>query len=138
MILDSDAVGKSVIFGTKNKHKRNKWANATESAIGKRIGFVFNNEVITDPTVNSRIESGCFAISNPHSYDLKGMFNQMKQEKIDSIVKIFKGWNRDSIYDVIERSQVDSAIMTIDYWDAYIWKDSVNHPNKDDLFMVRE
>lgn len=62
----------------------------------------------------------------------------MKQEKIDSIVKIFKDWNRDSIYDVIERSQVDSVIMTIDYWDAYIRKDLINHPNKDDLFMMRE
>lgn len=49
--LDSDAFGKSVIFGTISKHKRNKWANATKSAIGKRIGFVFNNEVITDPSV---------------------------------------------------------------------------------------
>ena len=41
--LDSTlSSGKMVyqIYGTVSKHKRNKWADAPERAIGKRIGFV--------------------------------------------------------------------------------------------------
>lgn len=41
-----------------------KWADATENRIGKRIGFVFNDSVIMAPRVNCRIESGCFSINS--------------------------------------------------------------------------
>lgn len=44
---------------------RNHWTDATESRIGKRIGFVFNDSVIMAPTINCRIESGGFTINSP-------------------------------------------------------------------------
>lgn len=73
------------ISGTVSKHKRRKWADATEKAIGKRIGFVFNNKVITAPQVNMRIESGNFAISAPHGDNLKELYREILQEKAEGI-----------------------------------------------------
>lgn len=73
------------ISGAVSKHKRRKWADATEKAIGKRIGFVFNNKVITAPQVNMRIESGNFAISAPHGDNLKELYREMLQEMADSV-----------------------------------------------------
>lgn len=123
--LESDAFGKLVISGQISKHRLNKWANATEKSIGKRIGFVFNGTVITAPQVNSRLESGNFQISNPYGYDLNRIFRQIKQEKIDSIEKLFKGWNKDSMYHTFNKEELDSMIIATDYWDAYAWKDLV-------------
>lgn len=77
----SDYFGKSVISGKVSKCKLNKWADATEKSVGKRIGFVFNDTVITDPQVNMRIESGNFQISNPHGYDLERIYQQLLKEK---------------------------------------------------------
>ncbi|MDE5713550.1 MAG: hypothetical protein K2I16_08015 [Muribaculaceae bacterium] len=54
----------SVIEGKLKADKVQKWADATESRIGKRIGFVFNDSVIMAPTVNCRIESGDFTINS--------------------------------------------------------------------------
>ena len=75
--LDSDAFGMQVIVGTISQRKQKAWADATERAIGRRIGFVFNDTVITDPMINARIESGRFLISNPHRYDLKGIYRRL-------------------------------------------------------------
>lgn len=75
--LDSDAFGMQVIVGTISQRKQKAWADATERAIGQRIGFVFNDTVITDPMINARIESGRFLISNPHRYDLKGIYRRL-------------------------------------------------------------
>lgn len=68
------------IAGTIGEHKRGKWADATEKAVGKRIGFVFNNKVITAPQVNMRIESGRFAISAPQGDNLKEIYREVLQE----------------------------------------------------------
>ena len=51
-----------MIVGTINQSLVSRWADATERSIGKRICFVFDNKVITDPQVNARIESGAFSI----------------------------------------------------------------------------
>lgn len=56
--LDSDAFGKYVIFGQIHPYYMNLWAEETEKNIGKQIAFVFNDSVISNPTVNMRIESG--------------------------------------------------------------------------------
>lgn len=82
--LDSDAFGMQVIVGTISQWKQKAWADATERAIGQRIGFVFNDTVITDPMINARIESGRFLISNPHRYDLKGIYRRLVAE--DSVL----------------------------------------------------
>lgn len=73
------------IVGTISKHKWKKWEDATEKAVGKQIGFVFNNEVITAPKVNMKLEKGRFAISNPYGHDLKLIFHQIRREMADSI-----------------------------------------------------
>lgn len=67
--LVSDDYGLRVISGRVNKQKQKVWADATEQAIGQRIGFVFNDTVITAPMVNARIESGTFQITTPHGHD---------------------------------------------------------------------
>lgn len=107
------------IVGTISKHRVGKWADATEKAIGKRIGFVFDDQLITDPQVNMRIESGNFAISDPYGHDLKTLFYQIRQEKIDSIENLFKSWDKDSVYYMLDKNQTDSIILEMDYWDVY-------------------
>lgn len=79
-----DSFGKPFISGKVSKDKLEKWADATEKSIGKRIGFVFNDTVITAPQVNARIESGNFQISNPSEYDLKRVYRQLLKEKANS------------------------------------------------------
>ena len=69
-----------VISGSVNKQKQKVWADATEQAIGQRIGFVFNDTVITAPMVNARIESGTFQISPPHRHDLERIFEILQKE----------------------------------------------------------
>lgn len=84
--LASDSFGESVISGKVSASKLHEWAGATEKSIGKRIGFVFNDTVITSPQINARIESGNFQISNPHGHDLKRIYWQLLAESsIDSI-----------------------------------------------------
>jgi len=58
--------------------KVQKWADATENRMGKRIGFVFNDSVIMSPTVNCRIESGSFTIISPDKALIIEMYNTLK------------------------------------------------------------
>ena len=78
--LVSDDYGLRVISGRVNKQKQKVWAAATEQAIGQRIGFVFNDAVITAPMVNARIESGTFQITTPHGHDLERIFKKLQKE----------------------------------------------------------
>lgn len=78
--LVSDDYGLRVISGKVNKQKQKVWADATEQAIGQRIGFVFNDTVITAPMINARIESGTFQISAPHGHDLERIFKKLQKE----------------------------------------------------------
>ena len=56
--------GSAFIVGKSKTEAVSKWADATEQRIGKRIGFVYKDSVITAPTVHCRIESGTFTIEN--------------------------------------------------------------------------
>ena len=67
-----------VIEGKLKVDKVQKWADATENRIGKRIGFVFNDSVIMAPTVNCRIESGSFTISSPDKAFMIEIYNTLK------------------------------------------------------------
>lgn len=125
--LESDASGKSVITGSVSKHKRDKWADATERSIGKRIGFVFEGKVITAPQVNARIKSGNFQICNPHNYNLQEIYNGIRQEKIDAIEALFKGWEKDSI-SYSSKEKADSLLFAMDYWETSEWIDMSTHP----------
>jgi len=61
-IVDSDTVSQLLIQGRVKAEKRQQWADGTERLIGKRLGFVYNDSVITAPQINARIESGSFQI----------------------------------------------------------------------------
>lgn len=70
----------AVIEGRLKAEKIQKWADATESRIGKRIGFVFNDSVIMAPTVNCRIESGSFTINSPDKSLMLEIYNSLKEK----------------------------------------------------------
>lgn len=86
--LVSDSFGKRVISGKVSDSKLNEWADVTEKNIGKRIGFVFNDTVVTCPQINARIESGNFQISNPYGHDLKRIFWQLLAESSISSISV--------------------------------------------------
>ena len=71
----------AIIEGRLKAEKIQKWAEATESRIGKRIGFVFNDSVIMAPTVNCRIESGSFTINSPDKALMLEIYNSLKEHK---------------------------------------------------------
>lgn len=68
----------AIIKGKLETDKVQKWADATEARIGKRIGFVYNDSVIMAPTVNCRVESGCFTINSPDKALIIEIYNSMK------------------------------------------------------------
>lgn len=47
--------------------KLDQWADETERLIGHRLGFVYNDSIITAPQINCRIESGNFQINSQDS-----------------------------------------------------------------------
>lgn len=60
--LNSANVMTYIIAGKIKSGKAKTWADATERAIGKQIGFLYKGKVITAPQVNARIDSGNFQI----------------------------------------------------------------------------
>ena len=71
----------AVIEGRLKAAMIQKWADATEARIGKRIGFVFNDSVIMAPTLNCWIENGSFTINSPDKVLMLEIFNSMKEYK---------------------------------------------------------
>lgn len=69
----------AIIEGKLKADKVQKWADATENRIGKRIGFVFNDSVIMAPTVNCRIESGCFSINSLDKALILEIYNSINE-----------------------------------------------------------
>ncbi len=119
--VDTDFYGKSVLVGNMGKHKRKAWADATEQAIGKRIGFVFNDSVLTSPQVNARIESGNFQISTLQEYDMESLYHQLIQEKRDSLDSLFRAnsWEKDTLFlNSLKPEEQDSIINSLDYTEA--------------------
>lgn len=68
------------ITGKVNERSVKKYVDATEKSIGKRIGFVYNDVVVSDPRVNARIESGRFSISTNKKYDIKSLYYQIEED----------------------------------------------------------
>ena len=119
--LDKDIFGKAVIIGRVSKHKLQAWADSTEQLIGKRIGFIFNDSVITAPQVNMRIESGTFQIAALRNYDMPSLYRRLLKEKKDSLDVLFKanGWENDTLFfNQLDQKKQDSIINTLDYIDA--------------------
>ena len=92
--------------------------------IGKRIGFVFNDSLITSPQVNMRIESGNFQISTPQGKGIRTLYRSLMKEKKDSIDALFKrnGWSIDSLqFHRLSPASQDSLVNTLDYGEAKAW-----------------
>lgn len=79
-ILNGDTVIQSLIQGRVKPEKRQQWADGTERLIDKRLGFVYNDSVITAPQINARIESGAFQITSPDTILIKNIYNSIKQQ----------------------------------------------------------
>ena len=119
--MDKDYFGKAVITGNVSKHKLQTWADSTEQLIGKRIGFIFNDSVITAPQVEMRLESGTFQIATPSNYDITSLYQSLLKEKKDSLDALFKanGWENDTLFfNQLNQEKQDSIINTLDYIDA--------------------
>lgn len=79
-IINSDTVSQLLIQGCVKPTKRRQWADGTERLIGKRLGFVYNDSVITAPQINARIESGSFQITSPDTALIKRLYSSISQE----------------------------------------------------------
>lgn len=79
-IIDSDTVSQLLIQGRVKPEKRQQWAYGTERLIGKRLGFVYNDSVITAPQINARIESGSFQITSHDTVIIRNIYNSIKRQ----------------------------------------------------------
>ena len=113
--LDTDAFGKHIIFGQIHPYYMERWAAETEKAIGQQIAFVFNDSVVSNPTVNTRIESGNFAITSHCDTLLPAIFEKLKS-------KINRSY-QDSLYQLITfqlRQEANAFKETLT--DTTFWK----------------
>ncbi len=72
-----------IINGKVSTAKTKDFADATEKAIGKQIGFLYNGEIIVAPQPNLRIEGGHFQITPSYLNDRKKMmqlYENLKKE----------------------------------------------------------
>ena len=79
-IIEYDTVSQLSIQGRVKPEKRQQWADGTERLIGKRLGFVYNDSVITAPQINARIESGSFQITSHDTVIIRNIYNSIKQQ----------------------------------------------------------
>ncbi len=75
--IDGDTITRLLIQGRVKPEKRQQWADGTERLIGKRLGFVFNDSVITAPQINTRIESGSYQINSPDTALIRVIYNSI-------------------------------------------------------------
>lgn len=68
------------IIGQMTESGKEVWAEATEKSIGKHLAFLFNGVILTAPYVNCRIENGNFFIATDKDYDMKLLYEQVRQE----------------------------------------------------------
>lgn len=107
------------------------WADATEQATGRFIAFVYDNKVITSPTVNARIESGNFAISSYDGVDMKSLYKSIQEEMKNAELSIEhkKAWAEahklrasmtDTTFLKTKRPMSDDAIGPYNYHTGFI------------------
>lgn len=83
-LLNTENTMTYILTGKVKADKIKTWADATEKAIGKQIGFLYNGKIITAPQVNMKIENGSFLISSPellkNREKILAIFEQLKKE----------------------------------------------------------
>ena len=86
----------------------------------RTVDFETGTKVKCENSEVKQVETGC-AVGT--IMDIKDLFYQIRQEKMDSIENVFKSRGRDSLFYSLPKNEMDSMIMEIDYWEAYEWKD---------------
>ena len=76
-IIESDTICQLLIQGRVKPEKHRQWTDGTERLIGKRLGFIYNDSVITAPQINARIESGSFQIICPDTVFIRNIYNSI-------------------------------------------------------------
>ncbi len=76
-VINGDTVTRLLIQGQVKPEKRRQWADDTERLIGKRLGFIYNDSIITAPQINARIESGSFQINSPDTVLIRNIYNSI-------------------------------------------------------------
>lgn len=81
-VVAGDTVTQMFIKGYVKPDKREVWADGTERLIGKRLGYVYKDSLITAPQINARIESGAFQIISPDTLTLIRIYQSYKKSII--------------------------------------------------------
>ncbi|MCL2040475.1 MAG: hypothetical protein FWG84_00355 [Bacteroidales bacterium] len=55
-----------------HKKYQELWADATEKSIGKRLGFIVDDKLVSAPMVNMRIENGMSSLYGYSRQELEG------------------------------------------------------------------
>lgn len=76
---DGDTIHLFYIQGRVKQSKRKQWADGTERLIGHRLGFLYNDSIITSPQINARIESGNFQITSPDTTLLHNIYQAISR-----------------------------------------------------------
>lgn len=74
------------IIGKVKEAKVKTFADATEKAIGKKIGFLYNDKILNAPSPNMRLESGNFSINLSSAYSSKeahSVYKELRKEMSD-------------------------------------------------------
>lgn len=77
--VTADGITTYIISGGLKPEKIQAFADATEKYAGHRIGFLYNGEVLMDPCVNGRIESGNWQITEPEREKAFTLYLHLKQ-----------------------------------------------------------
>lgn len=77
--VTADGITTYIISGGLKPEKIQAFADATEKYAGHRIGFLYNGEVLMDPRVNGRIDSGNWQITEPEREKAFTLYLHLKQ-----------------------------------------------------------
>lgn len=77
--VTADGITIYTISGGLKPEKIQAFADATEKYTGHRIGFLYNGEVLMDPCVNGRIDSGNWQITEPEREKAFTLYLHLKQ-----------------------------------------------------------
>lgn len=77
--VTADGITTYIISGGLKPERIQAFADATEKYAGHRIGFLYNGEVLMDPRVNGRIDSGNWQITEPEREKAFTLYLHLKQ-----------------------------------------------------------
>lgn len=63
-----------------NEDAKLKWKIATSELIGQKVGFYYDNELISIPMITNTIESGKVSIGSDNKLENEKLFNSLKKD----------------------------------------------------------